>query len=667
MSDDVLSLDEKAIWTLRFLAVDMVEAARSGHPGMPLGAAPMAHILWHRFLKVNPKDPSWFNRDRFVLSAGHGSALLYALLHLAGYDLPLEELKRFRQWDSQTPGHPEHHCTPGVEATTGPLGQGFGNAVGMALIEKHLAAVFNRPGFPIIDHYTYVLASDGDLMEGVSAEAASLAGHWKLGKLIVLYDDNHITIDGPTDLAFTEDVLGRFAAYGWDVQRVADGNDLEAIEQALHHAQEEREKPSLIAVRTHIGYGSPHKQDTAAAHGAPLGAEEVQLMKEKYHWPSEAFWIPDEVRDFYAVIQERGQQSQQQWEQLLETYRQQYPELAAELRRRIDGVLKTGWEAVLPAFTEGSMATRKASGIVLNALADHLPELIGGSADLMDSNNVRLKNSLPFSSNTPEGRSIHFGVREHAMGTIANGIALHGGARPFVATFLVFSDYMRPPIRIAAMDQLPVIFVFTHDSIGLGEDGPTHQPIEHLLSLRAIPNLIVLRPADANETRFAWEVAVQQTGPVALVLTRQSVPVLPLDAFPAIQEGVAKGAYVLRSEHPQSLDLTIVATGSEVHPSLEAAEHLAKQGFGIRVVSMPSWQLFQQQDKHYQESVIPPQAPVLTVEAGRTLGWLPYLRPSVTSIGIDRFGASAPGSILMEKFGFSASHIVAVAERLLST
>ncbi len=667
MSDDVLSLDEKAIWTLRFLAVDMVEAARSGHPGMPLGAAPMAHILWHRFLKVNPKDPSWFNRDRFVLSAGHGSALLYALLHLAGYDLPLEELKRFRQWDSQTPGHPEHHCTPGVEATTGPLGQGFGNAVGMALIEKHLAAVFNRPGFPIIDHYTYVLASDGDLMEGVSAEAASLAGHWKLGKLIVLYDDNHITIDGPTDLAFTEDVLGRFAAYGWDVQRVADGNDLEAIEQALHHAQEEREKPSLIAVRTHIGYGSPHKQDTAAAHGAPLGAEEVQLMKEKYHWPSEAFWIPDEVRDFYAVIQERGQQSQQQWEQLLETYRQQYPELAAELRRRIDGVLKTGWEAVLPAFAEGSMATRKASGIVLNALADHLPELIGGSADLMDSNNVRLKNSLPFSSNTPEGRSIHFGVREHAMGTIANGIALHGGARPFVATFLVFSDYMRPPIRIAAMDQLPVIFVFTHDSIGLGEDGPTHQPIEHLLSLRAIPNLIVLRPADANETRFAWEVAVQQTGPVALVLTRQSVPVLPLDAFPAIQEGVAKGAYVLRSEHPQSLDLTIVATGSEVHPSLEAAEHLAKQGFGIRVVSMPSWQLFQQQDKHYQESVIPPQAPVLTVEAGRTLGWLPYLRPSVTSIGIDRFGASAPGSILMEKFGFSASHIVAVAERLLST
>ncbi len=666
MSSGVLSLDEKAIWTLRFLAVDMVEAARSGHPGMPLGAAPIAHLLWHRFLKVNPKDPSWFNRDRFVLSAGHGSALLYALLHLAGYDLPLEELKRFRQWGSQTPGHPEHHRTPGVEATTGPLGQGFGNAVGMALVEKHLAAVFNRPGFPIIDHYTYVLASDGDLMEGVSAEAASLAGHWKLGKLIVLYDENHITIDGPTDLAFTEDVLGRFAAYGWDVQRVADGNDLEAIEQALHHAQEKREKPSLIAVRTHIGYGSPHKQDTAAAHGAPLGAEEVQLMKEKYHWPSEAFWVPDEVRDFYAVVQERGQQSQQQWEQLLETYRQQYPELAAELHRRIDGVLKTGWEAVLPAFTEGSMATRKASGIVLNALADHLPELIGGSADLMDSNNVRLKNSLPFSSNTPEGRSIHFGVREHAMGAIANGIALHGGARPFVATFLVFSDYMRPPIRIAAMDQLPVIFVFTHDSIGLGEDGPTHQPIEHFLSLRAIPNLIVLRPADANETRFAWEVAVQQSGPVALVLTRQSVPVLPLDAFPAMQEGVGKGAYVLRPEHPQNLDLTIVATGSEVHPSLEAAEYLAKRGFGIRVVSMPSWQLFQQQDKHYQESVIPPHVPVLTVEAGRTLGWLSYLRPSVTSIGIDRFGASAPGSVLMEKFGFSASHIAAVAERLLS-
>ncbi len=666
MSSGVLSLDEKAIWTLRFLAVDMVEAARSGHPGMPLGAAPIAHLLWHRFLKVNPKDPSWFNRDRFVLSAGHGSALLYALLHLAGYDLPLEELKRFRQWGSQTPGHPEHHRTPGVEATTGPLGQGFGNAVGMALVEKHLAAVFNRPGFPIIDHYTYVLASDGDLMEGVSAEAASLAGHWKLGKLIVLYDENHITIDGPTDLAFTEDVLGRFAAYGWDVQRVADGNDLEAIEQALHHAQEKREKPSLIAVRTHIGYGSPHKQDTAAAHGAPLGAEEVQLMKEKYHWPSEAFWVPDEVRDFYAVVQERGQQSQQQWEQLLETYRQQYPELAAELHRRIDGVLKTGWEAVLPAFTEGSMATRKASGIVLNALADHLPELIGGSADLMDSNNVRLKNSLPFSSNTPEGRSIHFGVREHAMGAIANGIALHGGARPFVATFLVFSDYMRPPIRIAAMDQLPVIFVFTHDSIGLGEDGPTHQPIEHLLSLRAIPNLIVLRPADANETRFAWEVAVQQSGPVALVLTRQSVPVLPLDAFPAMQEGVAKGAYVLRSEHPRSLDLTIVATGSEVHPSLEAAEHLAKRGFGIRVVSMPSWQLFQQQDTAYQYSVIPPHTPILTVEAGRTLGWLSYLRPSVTSIGIDRFGASAPGSVLMEKFGFSASHIAAVAERLLS-
>ncbi len=660
-----MSLDEKSIWTLRFLAVDMVEAAHSGHPGMPLGAAPMAHVLWHRFLKVNPEDPRWFNRDRFVLSAGHGSALLYALLHLAGYDLSLEELQRFRQWGSRTAGHPEHHLTPGVEATTGPLGQGFANAVGMAMVEKHLAAVFNREGFPVVDHYTYVIASDGDLMEGVSAEAASLAGHWQLGKLIVLYDENHITIDGSTELAFTEDVLGRFAAYGWQVQRVADGNDLEAIAQALQQARQEQQRPSLIAVRTIIGYGSPHKQNTAAAHGAPLGSEEVQLMKEQQHWPTEPFWVPEDVRQFYAQIRQRGAAAQRQWEAMLQQYRQTYPDLAAELFRRMAQQLPEKWNQDLPTFDGEPLATRKASGIVLNAIAEKLPELIGGSADLMDSNNVRLKAEKPFAAETPEGRNIHFGVREHAMGAIANGVALHGGARPFVATFLIFSDYMRPPIRLAAMDHLPVIFVFTHDSIGLGEDGPTHQPIEQLLSLRAIPNLVLIRPADANETRFAWEVALQHTGPVALALTRQAVPVLPIDQFPTLPEGVARGGYILQRESKGSPDCIIVATGSEVHPSLKAAALLERKGRSVRVVSMPSWQLFQQQPVTYQEEVLPADVPVLTVEAGRTLGWLSYLRPSVTSIGIDRFGASAPGKILMEQFGFTPENIARIAEAML--
>lgn len=651
-----MTVDELSIWTIRFLAVDMVEKAQSGHPGMPLGAAPMAHILWHRFLRVNPSDSRWFNRDRFVLSAGHGSALLYALLHLSGFPLTLDDLQKFRQWGSKTPGHPERSITEGVEATTGPLGQGFANAVGMALAEKHLAAVFNREGFNIIDHFTYVIASDGDLMEGISSEAASLAGHWKLDKLIVLYDDNRITIDGRTDLAFTEDVLGRFAAYGWHVQRIGDGNDINAIETAIKTAQKTN-KPSIISIRTIIGYGSPKKQDTAAAHGAPLGAEEVEMMKKLLNWPVESFWIPKEVYKHYQVVQDRGHHCQQEWEIAFHRYSEKYPELAEELIRRIQGELPQNWNDLLSDFpANGKIATRKASGKILNKIAQKVPEIIGGSADLTESNNVKMEQTLAFSVDHREGRQIYFGVREHAMGGIINGIAYHGGLRPFGATFLVFSDYMRPSIRIAAMERLPVIYIFTHDSIGLGEDGPTHQPIEHLVSLRAIPNLYVFRPADANETRYCWEEIMRLSQPAALVLTRQDVPILSLEKYPQIPDGVRNGGYILKDSKAVP-SLIIVASGSEVHPAIEAAEILMESGMDIRVVSMPCIELFLQQSNEYRERILPLGIPTITIEAGATLGWRTYFDKSDNHIGIDHFGASAPGNILMEKFGFTAQHI----------
>jgi len=655
------TVDEQCVTTLRLLAVDMVEKAKSGHPGLPLGAAPMAYVLWARHLRHNPLDPSWVNRDRFILSAGHGSALLYALLHLTGYNLSLEDLKNFRQWESKTPGHPEYGLTPGVECTTGPLGQGFAMGVGMALAEKWLAERFNRPGFPIIDHHTYALVSDGDLMEGVASEAASLAGHWKLGKLIYLYDDNHITIEGDTALTFTEDVLTRFQAYGWHTQRVADGNDLEAIHEAITAAKAEHNRPSLIAVRTVIGYGSP-KQNNAACHGEPLGPEAARKTKECYGWPlEEAFHVPQDVREAMGRAVAEGRRRQEEWNARLDAYRTAYPEEAALLQSFLAGTLPHGWEKHLPLFdpAAGSVATRNASGKVLNALADVIPNLMGGSADLAPSNKTFLTQG--------GNRNLHFGVREHAMGAILNGMALHGGVRPYGGTFLVFADYMRPAIRLAALMKTKVIYVFTHDSIGVGEDGPTHQPIEQLASLRAIPNLTVLRPADANETAAAWKIALESDGPVALALTRQNVPVLDVDREKLFQ-GVSKGAYIL-AESSGPPRLIVIATGSETHLALEAQKVLERQkGIPTRVVSMPSWELFQRQDAAYRDAVLPPEVTArLAVEAGSSMGWHRWTGSQGAVIAIDRFGASAPGSVVMTNFGFTVDNVVASALALFST
>ena len=655
------TVDEQCVTTLRLLAVDMVEKAKSGHPGLPLGAAPMAYVLWARHLRHNPLDPSWVNRDRFILSAGHGSALLYALLHLTGYNLSLEDLKNFRQWESKTPGHPEYGLTPGVECTTGPLGQGFAMGVGMALAEKWLAERFNRPGFPIIDHHTYALVSDGDLMEGVASEAASLAGHWKLGKLIYLYDDNHITIEGDTALTFTEDVLTRFQAYGWHTQRVADGNDLEAIHEAITAAKAEHNRPSLIAVRTVIGYGSP-KQNNAACHGEPLGPEAARKTKECYGWPlEEAFHVPQDVREAMGRAVAEGRRIQDEWNARLDAYRTAYPEEAALLQSFLAGTLPHGWEKHLPLFdpAAGSVATRNASGKVLNALADVIPNLMGGSADLAPSNKTFLTQG--------GNRNLHFGVREHAMGAILNGMALHGGVRPYGGTFLVFADYMRPAIRLAALMKTKVIYVFTHDSIGVGEDGPTHQPIEQLASLRAIPNLTVLRPADANETAAAWKIALESDGPVALALTRQNVPVLDVDREKLFQ-GVSKGAYIL-AESSGPPRLIVIATGSETHLALEAQKVLERQkGIPTRVVSMPSWELFQRQDAAYRDAVLPPEVTArLAVEAGSSMGWHRWTGSQGAVIAIDRFGASAPGSVVMTNFGFTVDNVVASALALFST
>jgi transketolase len=661
-------LDELAINTIRFLAVDAVQRAESGHPGMPMGAAPMAYVLWTRHLSHNPRDPQWPDRDRFVLSAGHGSMLLYALLHLTGYDLSMEELKNFRQWGSKTPGHPEAHLTPGVETTTGPLGQGVANAVGMAIAEKHLAARFNTPERPLVDHYTYAICSDGDLMEGISHEAASLAGHLGLGKLIYLYDDNEISIDGSTDLAFTEDVDARFEAYDWHVQRIDDGNDLHAIDAAIQAARAETERPSLISVRTHIGYGSPNQQDTAAAHGSPLGEDEVVLTKRNLGWPEdETFYVPDAVRDHLREAISRGADAQAAWNERFARYKEEQPEKAQAFATGMAGDLPDGWADALPTFEAGtSMATRAASGTTLDALGPHLPSLIGGSADLTGSNKTDIEGRHDFQTDRPEGQYFRFGVREHAMAGAANGMALHGGVRPYVGTFLIFSDYLRPSLRLSALMEQPVIYVFTHDSIGLGEDGPTHQPIEHLMALRAIPNLTLIRPADANETAQAWRAALQNDhGPTALALTRQGLPTLDRTTY-ASAEGVRQGAYVL-SDDDDTPDAILIASGSEVQHIARAAETLrADDGINVRVVSMPSWALFDAQPDAYRDAVLPPNVDVrLAMEAGRAQGWERYVGPKGRIIGIDRFGASAPGSTNMEQFGFTAEHVVDTVRAML--
>ena len=664
------ALDELCINTLRFLAVDMVQKANSGHPGLPLGSAAMAYALWDRLLKFNPRDPLWPDRDRFVLSAGHGCALLYALLHVTGFDLPLEELKRFRQWGSRTPGHPEYGKTPGVEATTGPLGQGLANAVGMAIAEGALAARFNRPGYKIVDHFTYVLVSDGDLEEGLSSEAGSEAGHLRLGKLIALYANNHITIEGSTELAFTEDRMARFAAFGWHVQRIEQSNDIDAVTSALKAAQEERDRPSLILVRTHIGYGSPHKQDTAAAHGEPLGLEEVRLTKEALGWPVEPpFHIPEEALEHFRKAIAQGSTAQAEWALCFEAYTKEHPDLAAEFQRVIHRQLPKSWDANLPTFTsaDGPMATRIASGKTIAVLSSGLPEMMGGSADLAPSTHTHMEGAGSFEPESSAGRNMHFGIREHAMGAILNGMALHRGIIPYGGTFLIFSDYMRPPMRLAAMNGLPVIYEFTHDSIAMGEDGPTHQPVEQLVGLRSIPGMVVIRPADANETVIAWRIAIERRdGPVALVLTRQGLPVLDLARYPGIPEGVPLGGYILADSTPGVRpDIILIATGSEVHLALESRDRLASEGVQARVVSVPSTNIFSMQPDEYRDKVLPPGVPLLVIEAGASLGWRSYVGPQISVIGVDTFGASAPGSVVMQHYGFTVENVCKQTHDLL--
>ncbi len=661
-------LDDLCINTIRMLAVDAVQKANSGHPGMPMGAAAMAYVLWPRFLKHNPKNPHWPDRDRFVLSAGHGSMLLYSLLYLTGYDLSLEDLKSFRQWGSKTPGHPEYGHTPGVETTTGPLGQGFANGVGLAMAERFLAARYNRPDFSIVDHYTYAIVSDGDLMEGVSHEAASLAGHLKLGKLIYLYDDNHISIEGSTDLTFTEDRLARFSAYGWQVQQVEDGNDLKAIDQAIRQAQAETARPSLISVRSCIGCGSPNKQDTAGVHGEPLGQDEIRLTKETLGWPLEpTFHVPEEALALFRQAIKAGEIKEKEWKTLFSAYKKANPEAAEEFNRIMSGKLPEGWEEAIPDFPADpkGTASRVASGTVLNALAAKVPHLMGGSADLAPSNKTMIKGSKDFQAESPGERNIHFGVREHGMGSIMNGMALHG-IIPYGGTFLIFSDYMRPPIRLAAMMGLKVIYVFTHDSIGLGEDGPTHQPIEQLAALRAIPNLTVIRPADANETAEAWRTALQiEGGPTALILTRQNLPTLDRDLMtPA--DNLAYGAYVLQKTLDNQPVVLLLASGSEVPIALEAGKRLEEKGVCSWIISLPSWELFEKQPREYRDRVLPPEVKTrVAIEAGCTMGWHRYVGDQGAVIGLDHFGASAPYKTLFEKFGLTVDHMVEKALELL--
>ncbi len=661
------SLQELCINSIRFLAIDAVEKANSGHPGLPMGAAPMAFVLWDRYMRYNPKNPTWLNRDRFVLSAGHGCMLQYALLHLTGYDsVPIEEIKQFRQWGSKTPGHPENHETPGIEVTTGPLGQGIANAVGLALAEAHLGAKFNKPDCKIVDHYTYAILGDGCNMEGISGEACSLAGHWGLGKLIALYDDNHISIDGSTDLAFTEDVGKRFEAYGWHVQHVEQGNDdLDAISKAIEAAKAVTDRPSLIKVTTIIGFGSPNKANSHDVHGAALGADEVKATRENLGWEYPEFEVPEDALKHFRKAVERGAKYEQEWNELFAQYKSKYPEDAALLERMKSGKLPDGWEKALPTYTpeDKKNATRNHSGIVLNALAGVLPELIGGSADLAPSNKTLLKSSGDFQKDAYENRNLRFGVREHGMGAICNGIALHGsGLIPYGATFLVFTDYMRNAIRLSALSEAGVIWVMTHDSIALGEDGPTHQPVEHVASLRTIPNLAVFRPADGNETSGAYKVAVENRhSPTLLALSRQGLANLAGSSI----EGTEKGAYVL-SDDGGTPDIILIGTGSETQLCVDAAVELRKEGKKVRVVSMPCWELFEAQDEAYKESVLPKAVKKrVSVEAGTTFGWSRYVGDEGVSIGIDRFGASAPGGVALEKFGFTVDNVVGKAKAVL--
>ncbi|MFZ5586075.1 MAG: transketolase [Thermodesulfobacteriota bacterium] len=667
MGEEQRELDQLCINTIRMLAVDMVETAKSGHPGMPLGAASMAYVLWDRYLRHNPANPGWANRDRFVLSAGHGSALLYALLHLTGYALSLDDLKAFRQWESKTAGHPEHGLCPGVEATTGPLGQGFAMGVGMAAAEKFLAGRFNRDGLNIVDHHTYAIVSDGDLMEGVASEAASLAATLGLGKLVYLYDDNKITIEGETDLAFTEDVGLRFEAYGWQVLRVADGDDLEAIATAIDAAKADAARPSLIMVRTHIGCGSP-KQDSAAAHGEPLGPDAAAATRQCFNWPAEAFHVPPAALAHLRRARENGRAAEDEWQALLARYMETHAEDGRTYAQWLKGQLPAGWQDALPVFSAADkpVATRAASGQVLNALAPVVQNLVGGSADLAPSTKTVIKGSGDLRGLGPDcGRNAHFGVREHAMGAVVNGMALHGGLIPYGATFFVFSDFMRPALRLAALMQTKAIFVFTHDSLGVGEDGPTHQPVEQLMSLRLMPNLAVVRPADANETAAAWALALARKGPTALVLSRQNLPILDPRAYP-IAQGVARGGYVL-SEESGALKLVLIATGSEVSLALSAQARLAALGVGARVVSLPCWEVFAEQPKAYRDQVLPPAVKArLAIEAGASLGWERWVGDSGAIIGVDRFGASAPGGKVMAEYGFSVDNVVAQAQALLA-
>ncbi|GAB5519647.1 MAG: transketolase [Rhodothermales bacterium] len=658
-------LDTLAVNAIRLLSVDGVQKANSGHPGLPMGTAAMAYVIWQRHLRHNPADPSWVNRDRFVLSAGHGSMLVYSLLHLAGYDLPMEELKQFRQWDSKTPGHPENFMTPGVETTTGPLGQGLATGVGFGMAEAHLAATLNRDGHEIIDHYTYAIVSDGDLMEGVASEAASLAGHLQLGKLIYLYDDNEITIDGTTGIAFTEDRGKRFEAYGWHVTHVADGNDLEAIDAAINEAKAVTDKPSLIVCRTIIGYGSPNKADSSDAHGSPLGPDEVVLTKKNLGWPADkTFYVPDEVYAHFRTALDRGAEQQKAWNEQLDAYRAAYPDALATFDEWFSNDLPAGWKDAVPTFEAGKkVATRNASGKVLNAVAGVMGNLFGGSADLAKSNKTDLNGEHEFQPGAYDGRIIRFGVREHGMAAICNGLQQHGGLRAYCATFLVFSDYLRPSLRLSALTHTPVVYVFTHDSIGLGEDGPTHQPVEHFLALRSIPNVTFIRPADANETADAWIAALENTsGPTALALSRQNLMTFDPEVT---KGGTQKGAYIL-SDSDGTPDVILMASGSEVEIIADAADTLRADGHAVRVVSVPSWELFDAQGADYREQILPKAVTKrLAVEAGVTLGWERYVGTEGAILGLDRFGASAPYEVLYEKFGFTPTNVAEQAKALL--
>jgi transketolase len=668
MSNQNLSIEQLSINTIRTLSIDAVEKANSGHPGMPMGAAPMAYTLWSRLLKHNPSNPEWFDRDRFVLSAGHGSMLLYSLLHLSGYDLSMEDLKDFRQWGSRTPGHPEYGHTPGVEATTGPLGQGIGMAVGMAMAERHLAAVYNRENYDVINHYTYSICGDGDLMEGVAAEAVSMAGHMSLGRLIVLYDSNDISLDGDLDLSFSESVQKRFESYDWQYLRVDDGNDISALEQALHEARSDEERPTLIEVKTTIGYGSPNQGGTNAAHGSPLGSDEVKIVKEAYQWPyEEDFFVPEEVRTHFAAFKEAGKAKEQEWNELYKKYEEAYPELAPQLQLAMDGKLPDDWDRELPTYETGSkIATRAASGQVINGIAKQVPMFFGGSADLAGSTYTLIKDERNFEQKDYAGRNIWFGVREHAMGAAMNGIALHGGARVYGGTFFVFTDYLRPAIRLAALQQLPVTYVFTHDSIAVGEDGPTHEPVEQLPALRVIPGMTVIRPADANETVAAWQFAMKHSeGPTALVLSRQGLPVYEetLNSY----NKLSRGAYVLSDTAEGEPEIILIATGSEVSLVMEAKKVLEAENSKVRVVSMPSWELFEKQDQAYKDSVLLPQVKKrLAVEMAYPLGWERYTGDQGEILAIHTFGASAPGERVMKEYGFTVENVVAKAKGILN-